>query len=288
MPDEVATLHDTVVSSTEPEKQQAVETADTSAVKTAVTADPDAAEIGRILLESGVTKDQLNDILEAPKALAALKHSIQNDPAEFLKMLERTDPTTGERFLESMADTYVNRYSDKGKAAGKSTDDAKNNDLMREIEALRETTSRLQTEQQRRDQAVALATAQQRYESRVDDLLSQKEIKDLNLTKSETKALRARLNSELSSDQNAVRRVSSGNFVDVPQKFKGIIEEWASDRKAQTEAEEAKRKGVQKGGFNEFAAGPNPFMNWDVPAEVSASWDATEDGFAKALERVSR
>lgn len=288
MPDDVATLKDTVVSSADDQKVDAADVKDEAKVTITEAPNPEAAEIGRILLESGVTKDQLNDILEAPKALAALKHTIQNDPAEFLKMLERTDPTTGERFLESMADTYVSRYSDKGKAAGKSSDDAKNNDLMREIEALREKTTRLETEQQRRDAAVALAAAQQRYESRVDDLLGQKEIKDLNLTKSEVKALRARLNSELSADPNAVQRVSRGNFVDVPQTFKGILEEWASDRKAQAEAEKAKRDGVNSKGYNEFSSGPNPFMNWDVPAEVSASWDATEDGFAKALERVSR
>ena len=243
---------------------------------------PDAAEVGRILLDSGYTKEQLNDLMEAPKALAAIRHQLQNDPAEFLKMLERTDPKTGERFLESMADTYVSRYADKGTPAGKSKDESQS-DLMREIEVLREKTTRLETEQQRRDAAIALQAAQQRYNSRVDDLLGTKEIQDLNLTKSETKNLRARLNSELASDPSMVQRVSNGNFVDVPRTFKGIIEELANDRKAQSDAEKEKRERAERRGFPEFESGPNPFMNYKPPEAAAESWDATEDALAKVL-----
>jgi len=286
MPDDNATLKDTAV--VDPPAPKADEKAAEPEVRIQEAPNPDATEIGRILLESGYTKEQLNDLMEAPKALQAIRYQLQNDPAEFLKMLERTDPGTGEKFLNSMADTYVDRYGDKGKAAGKSKDESQNSDLMREIEVLREKTTRLETEQQRRDAAIALQAAQQRYNSRVDDLLGTKEIADLNLTKSETKNLRARLNSELASDASVVQRVSNGNFVDVPRTFKGIIEELANDRKAQTDAEAAKRDRVAKGGFPEFESGPNPFMNFKVPETASESWDSTEDALAKAFSALSR
>lgn len=286
MPEPDANLHDTVVVDPAEPKAAEIKPAEPE-VRITEAPNPEAAEVGRILLESGYTKEQLNDLMEAPKALAAIRHQLQNDPAEFLKMLERTDPRTGERFLESMADTYVSRYADKGTPAGKSKDESQS-DLMREIEVLREKTVRLETDQQRRDAAIAFQAATQRYNARVDDLLGMKEIQDLNLTKSEVKNLRARLSSELASDPTAVERVNRGNFVDVPRTFKGILDELGSDRKAQSDAEKAKREKAERAGFPEFESGPNPFMNYRPPEAAAESWDATEDALAKAFGGLTR
>lgn len=287
MSEEVATLKDTL----NPEV-----TADTKPTEAAKPAEPkpepevtlkvedkEAADIGRILLDSGVTKDKLNEILDAPKALNSIRYLIQNNPQEFLNMLERTDPKAANTFLEKMADTYVDRYDDKESKSDKKSDDS-SPELMREVRALREKTTRLESEQARRDQAAALAATSQRYEARVDDLFGQIP-KDTPLTKGEQRALRALLNTELSKDQSVVQRVSNGNFVDVPRTFKAVIDDYFADKKAAAEAAKSQREGSSSRAFNEFPSGPNLMI---PPPGTDESWEATEEGFAKALTAAPR
>src|SRR5258708_16657766 len=80
MPPE-ATLRDTLVSEATTEEKP-IEKAEEKPAAAAVNLD--AAEIGQILLDSGFTKDQLNALMEAPKALAAIRNQIENDPTEFV------------------------------------------------------------------------------------------------------------------------------------------------------------------------------------------------------------
>lgn len=249
------------------------------APKIAEPPDQEAIEIGQILRQSGISKDQLNALLEAPNQLAQLRYTLQNNPQEFLSQLERTDPKTGERFLETMADTYVSRYGDKGKASGKPDGDT--NELQRQLEALQEQTNRLLSEREQDRQRAAFASAQQRYNARVDDLFALEGVQKLGLTKSEVKALRADLNATLGADSTVVDRISKGNFVDVPKAFQGIMDSWVTDKKAAIEAEKTQRDRAQKGAFPEFLSGPNPIMQ--VPDKAFDSWDATEEAFAKAL-----
>lgn len=288
MADETATLRDTAVVDPPADTKAAdATTADTSEIKITEAPNPEAAEIGRILLESGFSKDQLNDLMTAPKALESLRNAIQNDPQEFIRMLERTDPRTAERFQESLTDLYITRHGDKAKSGGKVTTDSATNDLMREVEALREKTAALETREQRRENAIAIASAQKRYDVRVDSLLDIKEVKEMNFTPSEKKALRATLSTELAKDPQIVQRVSTGNFVDIAPAFKGIIEEWANDKKSASDEAKAARDRSSKGSFADFLTGPNAQM-LDIPSQTFDSWDATEDGLAKALERMSK
>src|SRR5882762_11692235 len=78
---------------------------------TITVADTDAAELGKTLLDMGVTKDQINGILEAPQALQAIRYMVENDPQEFIRSLERTNPGAGENFLDKLAKLYVDRYA---------------------------------------------------------------------------------------------------------------------------------------------------------------------------------
>lgn len=279
-----ATLRDTLVTDVTPEPAKPAE-----AAAPVLSPNLDAAEIGQILLDSGYSKDQLNALMEAPKALAAIKNQIETDPTEFVKMLQRTDPAVGNRFLESVSDTFLEQNKhllDKGKDGGKPAGDAATNDLVREMQALREKVAASESREQRRESAIALAAAQKRYDSRVDDLLGQKDIQELKLTKSETKAIRARLGAELASDPNMVQRISNGNFVDIPRTMKGILDEWAGDRKAASDSEKTARERAEGRGFAEFESGPSEYFK--PPAGASDSWDATEDALAKALERSAR
>lgn len=281
MAEDTATLADTVVADS-PKADTAADTtattADTKATTTAV--DSEAAELGSILLQSGITKDKVNELLEAPGALSALRYAVENDPAEFLKMIEKASPAVAQNFHQKLADLYVERY-DRPETKKTDKTDA-SSELMQEIKALREETNSLKTEQARRDQAAALASTQERYRSRVDDIFGQIP-KEVVLTKSEQKAMRAQLDSELSKDPNIVARCSKGNFVDVAPTFKRIIDEWANDRKEAAAADKTAREKQQRGAFAEFTSGPNPFAV-DVPSATFDSWDATEAGFAKALE----
>lgn len=296
MPDEVATLFDTTAK-TESAAAETVEaakpaddtkTADTTATPTVQdTADKDAAEIGRILLDSGYKKEQLNDLIEAPGAIKAMQFMIRNNPQEFLNMLERTDPDAARNFHEKLADIYVDRYSDKTPPATNGAGKQPDGEIMREVQALRDEVKQARTREEQREQAAALAATQNRYNGRVDDLFNQDGVKKLGLTKSEQKAIRSDLSAELAKDPSMVRRISNGNFVDVPKTFQGIIESWATDRKAAADTAKAQRDRATSSAFPEFSSGPNPLMI-DVPANVADSWDNAEEALAAALTRTAR
>lgn len=278
-----ATLADTVIPVGESQTQDtkpAEQTTDTSTTASQDTADQEAAEIGRIMLGSGVTKEQINDLLQAPKALEQIRSLYQSNPKEFLNMLQRNDPNAWAKLEDTFADEYVQRYGDKAKPVVSNSKVP--DELMQEIQALREKTTRLETEQQRRDSAAAMAQVKGRYEARVDDMFSQLP-KDMGLTKAETKALRAQLSAELSNDPSVVQRVSNGNFVDVPRTFKGIIDGWVADKKAAADEAKNQRERSSRMAYAEFPNGPQPFM---VDAKsFDGSWDDTEAAFAKGLEQ---
>ena len=283
MSEETATLKDTVVSDVqdttpapEPKSDPAPEVN---------TDNTEAAELGNILINSGYTKERVNELLEAPGALAALRYAVENDPKEFLTMLQRSNPQVADKFLQTMADTFVDRYDAPATKKNAKADDP-NSELMTEIAALREKTNRLETEQQRRDMAALQAATQQRYNARVDDLFGQ--VKDMGLTKSEQLAMRARLDKELSADPTVVQRASKGNFVDVAPTFKRITDEWVADKKAAIDAEKTARERQQKGAFANLSSGPNPFTPVNVSDSTFDSWDNTEAGFAKALEQFAQ
>ena len=288
--DDIASLADTLV------KANDEATISTDAAKTASTdatvateavvaspefsTNPDAAEIGQILLDSGYSKEQLNELLQAPRTLQAIQHQLRNDPIEFFKTLERNDPKVGEKVIEDLADEYVKRYGNKDKG---SKGDDKTAELASTIQSLQERLDRAEAERTNERNAAALATTRQRYQARIDDLFGLKEVKELGLTKAESKAMRARLDVELGQDTGATGRILNGNFVDVPKAFKGIIDEWAADRKATAEAAKASRDGVKESAFNEFTSGAD--LASKMPAGTFDSWDATEEAFAKVLER---
>jgi hypothetical protein len=293
MADEFASLADTVVppsaESTTPTdpKESTTSTVATEEKKVEAssefTANPDAAEIGQILLNSGYSKEQLNDLLQAPKTLEAIQYQLRNNPVEFFQTIERNDPKTGEKVIEDLADLYVKRYGKKEGADDKGGD-KQDAGLAAQITSLQERLTRQENERVAERNAAALAATRQRYQGRIDDLFGLKEVKELGLTKAESKAMRASLDVELGRDQGATGRILNGNFVDVPRVFKGIIDEWAADRKATAEAVTKARNGVVEGGFNEFTTGAELVSK--LPTGTFDSWDATEEAFAKVLERT--
>jgi hypothetical protein len=284
MPD--ATLRDVTV---EPNPPSAAATAEpVVAPALAATAaqsveDKEALELGRVLRDSGVTQSTVNELLAAPQALQTMRYLVQNNPQEFLNLIERTDPSTGEKFLENMADTYVRRYAPKDGAvpAGGKKGEA-SAEIMSEVAALREEIGQLRTNEQRKQEQIALSQIQARYDGRVEELFNALP-KDANLTKAESKALKAQLSMELGQDAQATQRISNGNFVDVPRKFQTILDGWSSDRKGQAEAAKAQREGRLNAANPEFLGGPQQFQ---IDPKDADSWDATEAGFAKALDQA--
>src|ERR1700744_3924659 len=101
MADENATLRDSVVNDQPITEQIAAPAAAKEETAAALALeDVDALEIGRILRDSGVTKDKVNDLLQSPSALAALRHIVVNDPKELVRMVEKVDPGAGTRILD--------------------------------------------------------------------------------------------------------------------------------------------------------------------------------------------
>lgn len=280
MPDD-AVLKDITVSSNPPQAKVA-EPAKQEPVAPVVT-DKEASEIGKILMDSGYTKEQLNDLLQAPQALQSLRYLIENNPQELVATLERNNPEVAKRFLEQTSDAWLQRNKqfipiEPGKGANKEAP----SELMSEVESLRSELDQVKTREAQRQQASTLAQVQSRYNARVEDLFGQLP-KDLGLTKTEQTALRALLDKQLADDPIAVQRVSQGNFIDVPRKFQSILDGWSGDRKAAVKAEQDAREAAKRGAHVEFTPGANPFLI-DVPQSATESWDATEDAFAKALE----
>ena len=279
-----ATLRDTVVA------EESTETkVEESKVESKTEVDPAILELGTILANAGVTKENVNDIIAAPQALNALRYAIQNDPEEFLKMIERSDPKSGENLLEKMSDVYLKRNEgklklpvegDKGKAAVP-------DELMQKIAKLEEETTSLRNEKQREQAAMAQAATQQRYKARLDDVFNIDQIKKMELTPSEIKNMKARVGEVMAADPSIVQRASAGNFVDLPGAFKTVLEELVADKKAATEAQTKARERSKLGAFADFLSGPNAQL-MDIPQNTFDTWDATEDGFAKALEALSR
>lgn len=276
-----ATITDPVTDPVDPKATDPKTDPDPATVNLTADTDKEAAELGKMLLDSGFSKDQLPDLLQAPNALQSIQFMIRNNPAEFLNMLERTDSNAAKAFHEKMADIYVERYADKGTPAGNGKP-AADPSLMQEIAALREKTNRLETEQQQRDANAQLARLESSYRGRVDELFNK--VKEATpLTKSEERALRAQLDADLATDSMAKKRISNGNFVDVPTKLNTIIRDWTSDKKSSAEAEKSRREDSSKRAFSELQSGPGPI---DLPKGFADSWDATEDAFAKMLERA--
>ena len=280
---EEATLMDVTVSPNPTGSAAAPEPAKTEpAVATPSQADTDAMEVGRLLLESGYTKGQINDVMQSPGALAQLRHLINENPQELINLLDRSNPDASKKLLDTAADEYVKRYG-KDTPAGKKDDP--NSGLMAEVESLRTQVNQFQNQRDQERAAAQMASTKSRYDARVADLFSSLP-KETGLTPAETKALKARVDAELAADPSVVQRVANGNFVDVPHKFKAVIDVWSSDRKAAATAADNKRRGVSDGANPEFLSGPNPFL--PANTDFAGSWDDTEAAFAKALTQAAR
>lgn len=285
MPDSNA-LTDVTTVSNPPASTPAEQTSAAALASPSAPIDGEAAEIGRIMLESGYTKQNVADLLQAPQNLTNLTYLLNNNPQEFWNLVQRNNPSAFEQHENYITEQFVKKYppktgEDKG-AQGK-TEAAP--ELMAEVESLRAEVAQARTAQERRDAAAAMAQVQARYNARVDDLFTTLP-KELSLTKTDKASLRALLNQELAADPVAVQRVSQGNFVDVPRRFQQIIEGLSTDRKAAAEADKAAREQSKKASFADLSLGANPFMV-DVPSKATESWDATESAFAEALGRTA-
>lgn len=264
---------------------QATGTPAAPATTTVEVADRDAAELGRTLLELGVTRDQLNGFLEAPQALQSIRYMVENDPQEFIRSLERTNPGAGENFLDKLSKLYVDRYAkdDSGQKGGNNP----NAELQAQVRELSEKLTGIQTETQRQQASAAQAQVQARFNARVDDLFGQLPPDKVPLTTYEKTLIRSALSNELASDPNAVKRVYNGNFVDVPNRFKNLVEGLVNDRKSAAEASAKARDKSVAGAFPEISGGPVdlPKDFYDVSnVKTEDLWD--EGSLVKMLERT--
>ena len=217
--------------------------------------DTEAAEIGKLLLDSGITKDQVNDVLAAPQALQSIRYMVENDPQEFIRSLERTNPGAGENFLDKLSKLYVDRYAKEDTPPAKGKEDG-NPELMTTLRELRDKVNGFESAAQRSASAAALAQVNARYEARVADLFGQLPADKFPLSDFEKGIIKKALSADLAADPNIVQRVHNGNFVDVPRVFKGIVEGIAADRKSAADAAKAGRERVSAVALPEFGGAP--------------------------------
>src|SRR5579859_3939142 len=114
---EDATLKDVTVAPSPKETKPAEEAKPNAAETKVEVKDPaldEAAEIGRILLDSGWTKGQINDLMQAPKALASLQSLLTTDPKQFVKQLAIANPEAASKLRDTVAEEYVELYGKKG------------------------------------------------------------------------------------------------------------------------------------------------------------------------------
>jgi outer membrane murein-binding lipoprotein Lpp len=288
MPETAATLKDVTSSNQSPTTAtEPTKAADTTATSTTINvADTDAAELGKTLLEMGVTKDQINSILEAPQALQSIRYMVENDPQEFIRSLERTNPGAGENFLDKLSKLYVDRYARDDKAGdGKGKTDA--DELQSQIRDLSEKVNGFNTRAEQAAAASAQAQVMARFNARVDDLFGQLPADKVPLTAYEKRIITGAMKDELTSDSNAVKRIYNGNFVDVPRTFKTIVEGLVNDRKAAADASKAARERTNSSAFPDFGAGPVelPKDFYDVTnVPLDKLWD--EDNFVNAITKT--
>ncbi len=259
-----------------------------AAATTVEVADKDATELGKLLLDSGVTKDQVNDLLAAPQALQAIRYQVENDPAEFIRSLERVNPGAGENFLDKLSKLYVDRYSREptAKTANGKTSDAATTELQDKLRELTEKVTGFETQAQRQANAAAMAAVNARYEARVDDLFSQLPADKVPLTSNEKALIKDALGNRLGRDSSVATRVYNGNFVDVPREFKTIVEGLVKDRVAAADAQKTARERTSANSFPELSSGPIelPKDFYDVSnVPLDKLWD--EDGFVNAVTK---
>lgn len=273
-PGETATPQEEAKSA--PPETLKVELADPSAAE--------AAEIGRILLDSGFSRAQLNDLMQAPQMLRSMRSLLDTDPKAFVKEYAKANPDGAGKLRDAVAEEYVELFGDKGggdkKADSKAAPDS---GLMQEVAALRSEVQGYRSATEQANARAAMASTQARYNARIDEMFGQDGVKKLSLTRTEQSAMRALLDKELAGDQTIVQRVSNGNFVDVAPAMKRIFDGWAADKKASSDAERQAREGVQGNANFTFPGAPSPI---DMPKGFDESWDATEEALARALEKT--
>lgn len=289
MSDEVS-LRDVTVSaspSVEPDAKEQPKTDPASEAPKVELQDPtekDALELGRLLMGSGYSKEQINQLLETPKALAGLQAVLKSgDGRQIVQLLRQSgDAAAADRIEESIAQYYVEQYGDKGNK-GEQGGKTQDSELKAQVEQLRTEIDGYRTKQEQAEARAALASTMSRYQSRVDDFFSQDGMKKLGLTKMEQQGMRAMLDRELAQDPHSVERINRGNFVDVAPTFKRIAESWVADKKSAAEAEKRQREGVEENANFTWPGAPSPL---EVPTGAFDSWDNTEEAFAKALSKA--
>ena len=114
-------------------------------------------------------------MMNAPTALASLRHLITDNPQELINLLDRTSPEASKKLLDTAADIYVKRYD---KAPSGKAEDKKdgNSELMAEVEGLRTELNSFRSQRDQEQARIALAQVKSRYDSRVEDLFTTRAI----------------------------------------------------------------------------------------------------------------
>lgn len=243
---------------------------------------PEVLELAKQLAEDGVTREGYGQLIEGRDALNKMGYLLKENPKEFFRTIELNDPETAKKALEEFSQIYLDRNlsrEDQARIeAGQPLEEA--DPMQKQLEDLQSELKSLKDNAMARDQAASVATIKSRYEARINDLFSQ--LPD-NMPKHHQEALRAMLDRSLGADEQAAGRIRQGNFVDVPNHFKKILDNWAAETKAANDAEIAKREQVRKNAQLTFAPGAEAVGGPPPESLADKNWDDFGDELGRIL-----
>jgi len=222
----------------------------------------------------------LQDISESKRAAGKVRES-----QELLTASELRFRSLFEHAAVGPFDLYVYKAGTLAKSSDGKT--GANDELQAQIRDLSEKVNGFQTAAQQSAAASAQAQVMARFNARVDDLFGQLPADKVPLTSYEKRIITGALKDELTSDQNVVKRIYNGNFVDVPRQFKTIVEGLVKDRVAAADTAKAARERSSNRAQPDFGAGPVdlPKDFYDVSdVPLDKLWD--DDSFVNALTKT--
>jgi hypothetical protein len=217
----------------------------------------DAAEIASILVGAGYKKENINSLLTQANGFQRANYLLENNPQEFMRVLQRSAPKVYEKLLESATDDYLERHKDEleaddgaakgsNKGRGASSNDPDVAELKQAVGEIKKFLEGQRVSAQYQD-------LKRDYDSKVNMLLDKLPKEDFSTR--DRKAIKALLHNSLAEDAQAQQRIAGRNFTDLPRHLQSVLDDWTADTTSQSDAEKQRREEVAASADKEPVAG---------------------------------
>lgn len=235
------------------------------------------------LSEMGITPGNASEFLQAKTALQNLGTLLEQDPKQFMRVIQQANPQLAGKALKEFSDLWYEQYlRDNPDAATTSASSAGKSTPMADprIDALASEVERLKSERQQEVSARHQAENLVQYEKAFDELVAKL---PEGVPDDKREYIRLKAEKALWKDPAAQKRISQGIYIDVPKFFADASRRVTAETKTATEIEAAKREKVaDKAGKtitpgvenpNGQSANPQSKDIWEVsPQELAAAY----------------